>query len=341
MSLYNEHMTEDATITHINLPIEFVNQLTHANDVASTLECIAFWLPEVIQADRASICLDTGDGQNLQVYALSGSEAIPLDTPVPIDGTMVGRVFSQQSVEVAHNLKNMQESDCVQLVAGGLETCMDAPLLKGQVCFGTINIARLYADSYKTNDELLLQCLANWVANHLFSNHQLSIEKRLAATDPLTGISNRRSLFHVGNSVMTQWQLNQQPFSLIVIDIDHFKMINDKHGHDAGDQVLKEVCRLISKHVRDDDEFGRLGGEEFTIILKETNKEIVQQLAHRLKQAMADAEFFYGEQALNITVSIGISRVNSDDNHFEDVLKRADKAMYQSKAQGRNRITIS
>jgi len=334
-------MTEDATITHINLPIEFVNQLTHANDVASTLECIAFWLPEVIQADRASICLDTGDGQNLQVYALSGSEAIPLDTPVPIDGTMVGRVFSQQSLEVAHDLKNMHESDCVQLVAGGLETCMDAPLLKGQVCFGTINIARLHADSYKTNDELLLQCLANWVANHLFSNHQLSIEKRLAATDPLTGISNRRSLFHVGNSVMTQWQLNQQPFSLIVIDIDHFKMINDKHGHDAGDQVLKEVCRLISKHVRDDDEFGRLGGEEFAIILKETNKEIVQQLAHRVKQAMAEAEFFYGEQSLNITVSIGISRVKSDDHHFEDVLKRADKAMYQSKAQGRDRITIS
>jgi len=332
-------MPSERTITTITLPVAFVSQLTLAEDIASTLNCIAHWLPKIIPAERASICLDAGDEENLEIYVLSGNEAIPVDTKVPIKNSMVGRVFSQKKIEIAPALEEMTENDCQMLSANDLKTCMDAPLNKGSSCFGTINIAHSQKDIYGENEAILLQCLANWVANHLFTHYQLDIQKTLAATDSLTGVYNRRTAFNTGQRLMEQWQSSQKDFALLVMDIDHFKEVNDQHGHDAGDHALCEFTRIINTAVRVSDEFARVGGEEFMVIMNGADHAASNDMAKRLQNAISTLEINYKQQSFSFTMSIGITHPKNEDKHFDDVFCRADKALYQSKNAGRNCAT--
>ncbi len=318
----------------------FVNELSQTKGVASALDCVAHWLPQILPAERASICLDSDDQHHLQVFVFSGNEAIPLKAPLPITSTMVGRVFRKMELEVATNLSEMTDQDCQLLAAGGLTTCMDAPLQKGNTCFGTINIAHSQSNIYTAQHEALLQCIANWVAGHIFSHRQLSIQKKLAATDPLTEISNRRYIFSMGQRLMELWLSQQTPFILIMMDLDNFKMVNDQYGHDTGDFVLIEFGRRIGSLLRESDGFARVGGEEFLIILENENITDAQALAERLLRSISDRKIQHNEHQLNITMSVGITQVDSDDTIFDHVFSKSDRALYQSKSNGRNQITL-
>jgi diguanylate cyclase (GGDEF)-like protein len=161
-----------------------------------------------------------------------------------------------------------------------------------------------------------------------------------ATTDPLTGVPNRRSFYDLGEHEMVRAQRYFRPFTVLMMDIDHFKSVNDRHGHAVGDQVLTSVVNLCLAQLRQSDLMGRLGGEEFAFVLPETDSEAARAIAERLRACIARREFEGLEGALQVTVSIGVAQLGPEMHSLELLIARADEALYQAKARGRNRVEV-
>lgn len=173
---------------------------------------------------------------------------------------------------------------------------------------------------------------------HLRDNVQSSIE--MAVTDGLTGLHNRRYMESHLTTLAEQASLRGTSLALMMLDIDYFKSINDSYGHDAGDDVLREFALRIRKAIRGIDLACRYGGEEFVIVMPETDLHIAGMVAERLRRAIAGEPFSVhkGAKRIKVTISIGLSILARKGESVSDVLKRADVALYRAKHDGRNRV---
>ncbi|MFZ3350059.1 MAG: PleD family two-component system response regulator [Xanthobacteraceae bacterium] len=175
-------------------------------------------------------------------------------------------------------------------------------------------------------------------AERLRDNVQMSIE--MAITDALTGLFNRRYMeSHLG-SLIEQAIARGKPLTALVIDIDYFKSINDTHGHDAGDDVLREFALRIKRSIRGIDLACRCGGEEFVVVMPETDMAVAAMVAERLRRRIAADAFAIQQGASNVpvTISIGIAALRGKDDNAAALVKRADQALYRAKRDGRNRV---
>jgi two-component system, cell cycle response regulator len=175
-------------------------------------------------------------------------------------------------------------------------------------------------------------------SDDLRDNVQNSIE--MAITDALTGLHNRRYMeSHLG-TLAEQASHRGKPLALMMLDIDYFKSINDNYGHDAGDDVLREFAVRIRKSIRGIDLACRYGGEEFVIVMPETDLHVAGMVAERLRRSIAGEPFAIhkGTKHIEVTISIGISTLERKGEAIADVLKRADTALYRAKHDGRNRV---
>lgn len=160
--------------------------------------------------------------------------------------------------------------------------------------------------------------------------------------DALTGAYNRLALTEKGPEVMKRAEFLNEELSICVLDIDHFKRINDQHGHPAGDAVLKQLSQIIGKKlVRSNDFFARFGGEEFVIMLIGSPLKNAVEVAERVRATIADAEFEVDGKKIPVTISIGVANRKTTETEWETLFKRADQALYQSKQGGRNRVTVA
>lgn len=170
-------------------------------------------------------------------------------------------------------------------------------------------------------------------------DHRKEIEEKLAklaTTDPLTGINNRRKFDETLQDEIKREARYKRGLALTILDIDHFKKINDNFGHDVGDQVLKRLARLIKTHAREADSFFRIGGEEFALLTYAESSEDLTEAAERLRQLVEAHDFGIGQP---VTVSLGASRFLPGDN-VGSLYKRTDEALYQAKGEGRNRVVL-
>jgi len=162
-----------------------------------------------------------------------------------------------------------------------------------------------------------------------------------AQTDDLTGQMNRRRFVELAERELARSIRFQRPFTLLAIDIDHFKSVNDSGGHIAGDMALKDVAHLIRQALREEDLFGRMGGDEFTAVIVEAEKTSAVEVAQRLCLAVAGATIMVpGRANVQVTVSIGLTRLNGRDVQFACLMNEADRAMYKAKMSGRNRVAV-
>lgn len=164
---------------------------------------------------------------------------------------------------------------------------------------------------------------------------------QLSNTDPLTHLSNRRFLMETLDKELKRSARCNSPLSLIMVDIDHFKRVNDTYGHQQGDVVLVEVAKVMLEHLREYDMAARFGGEEFSLVLPETELLPAVQVAERLRHSASQMAFSGQLQDLKLTISLGVAtfphgRVRSVD----DLVREADEALYQAKRQGRNRVEV-
>jgi diguanylate cyclase (GGDEF) domain len=165
-------------------------------------------------------------------------------------------------------------------------------------------------------------------------NHHL---ENLANTDPLTGIYNRAGLHHRLVSV-AQKDKGLAGMGVLILDLDHFKTLNDRYGHDMGDKVLKSFAALVAMNLRNDDVFARMGGEEFVVVCRRQPVDGVYAIAEKLRRLAGQCTF--GEDGVAVTVSIGVA-IMQDDESIDDALKRADAALYHAKEHGRDRVEFA
>lgn len=168
------------------------------------------------------------------------------------------------------------------------------------------------------------------------------VNRRLAALDELTGVANRRSIIAALDRDVARAVRTREPLSVMMVDIDHFKRVNDEHGHLAGDQVLRTVVDVVRRRLRSQDIVGRYGGEEFLVVLCDTPLNGAQQLADQLRAAVQAAHSFCDGQAVAVTVSVGVfgGRLEAGDG-WDQLIHAADNALYRAKQCGRNRVEVA
>jgi len=163
-----------------------------------------------------------------------------------------------------------------------------------------------------------------------------------AKTDFLTGLYNRRCIQDVIEKLMEIAKTEGQEFSVLMIDIDYFKQINDQYGHEAGDFVLKELSEILKSNMRSKEIIGRYGGEEFIGLLPEVDRDGAKLVAERLRKEVAQHDFIFERRRMKISVSVGVSQFRiKEDQDIASVVKRADSALYEAKNKGRNRTAMA
>lgn len=165
--------------------------------------------------------------------------------------------------------------------------------------------------------------------------------ERLATTDFLTGTNNNRRFYELGNVEINRARRFRHSMTLIMFDIDHFKRINDTYGHDAGDRVLIAVADICNFNLREQDILGRLGGEEFGVILPYTKIDVGKTIAERLRRAFAETDIVLPSETIKVTASFGLTELCKEDTQLKDLLNRADAALYEAKQSGRNQVKTS
>ena len=170
----------------------------------------------------------------------------------------------------------------------------------------------------------------------------LNATMEMAIKDALTGLSNRRYLDRHAPNIVARALSANKSVAAIVLDIDHFKYVNDTYGHPAGDAVLREFARRLQRNVRAKDLACRFGGEEFVVVMPDTDEALAGVVAERMRREMANEAFEIADPArsIAITVSAGVSSLKPDDRTIDDLLKRADAALYSAKRNGRNQVMV-
>ncbi|CAD5253374.1 MULTISPECIES: GGDEF domain-containing protein [Halomonadaceae] len=169
-------------------------------------------------------------------------------------------------------------------------------------------------------------------------HRQRNVMHQLMLTDELTGLYNRRHLVNIASAALTQAQRDRAPLSLLLLDLDHFKQINDTYGHPTGDEVLRQISKQLRELSRPSDTLARIGGEEFCLLMPNTATHDALQVADRLRREVEVNTLSGIEQQANPTISIGVTTCQVGSLTFEQLYSFADKALYQAKALGRNRV---
>ena len=212
--------------------------------------------------------------------------------------------------------------------------------LAAQIAVAVQN-ARLFSEHKQVEDELRRAKESLEVVN-MELRFAFEHEQHMARTDILTRINNRRNLFELAGHEFEVAKRYQQPLSIIMFDLDHFKQINDTYGHSIGDKMLERVAQVTHAQLRDVDIIGRYGGEEFVIVLPVTNAQKASLLAQRILESVSAIRLHTDHGPAAVTLSIGIAETihAPQDESVEDVIRRADEAMYAAKQAGRNRAVI-
>lgn len=185
---------------------------------------------------------------------------------------------------------------------------------------------------------LLLRWLPTAVAEREVAEQYADHLENLAAVDELTGVYNRRHFETLARAELARFQRYLRPLSVLVFDVDHFKSINDRYGHAAGDKVLRLIAEACRSTKRPSDILARIGGEEFAVLLPETNLETACTLAERLRQEVIECAPRINNERLDLSVSIGVAEAKPNMLRIEALLQPADEALYEAKRTGRNRV---
>jgi two-component system cell cycle response regulator len=229
---------------------------------------------------------------------------------------------------------------------GGLASVALVPLMRNRRLIGSLNLGSrdpsrftplLGTDFVEHMGSIIAICLENVISNEML--------KYIGLTDALTGVYNRRYMDRRLAEEIARARRQAYGLSCMYIDIDHFKQVNDTHGHQAGDDVLREVASRIKAELRMSDALGRFGGEEFVVLLIDADLESASMVAHRIRAGVANQPFLLADgQGLAVTVSIGVAalddfeRGHAVEEVAQQLVAQADGALYQAKQQGRNQV---
>ncbi|MGH2691456.1 MAG: diguanylate cyclase [Actinomycetota bacterium] len=308
-------------------------------DLGGMLEVVLDTAAVTLGARAGALFLLRGGSRQLRLEVARGYQP-PRDAVLAVGEGIAGRA----AVTGAPVLVRDGSPLPLEPVEPSAPTAVSVPLVRGDRTIGVIALyGRTTLEPFEQDDAETLSSFAGQ-ASVAIENVLLHQETRqLSITDGLTGVWNRRYLEMTLRKEIERAQRFGRPLSLLMLDIDRFKRVNDRHGHQRGDEVLIEVTRRVLGEIRTNiDVVGRYGGEEFVILLPETPSGGARVVAEKIRGAMRDQPFV-GTSAdpLSITVSVGIATYPEDGTVAEELLRRADTAMYRAKAEGRDRVVTT
>lgn len=299
-------------------------------------------LKQVIPYDSASVQLL--DGDELEIVGGSGfanpKSVIGIRFPIPSNNpnTIVvetGKPYLLRNVgDVYAEFKKPPHNH--------IKSWLGVPLIAQNKLIGLLTIDSAEENHFTGDDITIAATFANQVSVALDNARIFKEAQEQALTDPLTGVYNRRGLFELAKADFKKANSDGSPISAIMIDLDHFKAINDAYGHPVGDQVLRELAKRCKSCIRGLDYLGRYGGEEFLVILPETNLNTARIVAERLRTMISNKPMMTEEGLeLKVTASLGIAQRDKNTTSLETLITRADQAMYVAKHRGRDCVAVS
>lgn len=221
-----------------------------------------------------------------------------------------------------------------------IHSFLGAPLIVGKTVIGMLAVDNVRPDFFDERHVRLVTAFADQVALAINNARLFSEVQKLAHTDGLTGLHNRYHFMELSQHEFMRARRYNQSLAAIMIDIDHFKQVNDTYGHAAGDEVLRTVAWRCKKAVRQIDILGRYGGEEFTTLVLNADLQGVLIVAERLRRCIAETPIDSSQGPIQITISLGVGILDQDCKNLDDLLHRADQALYAAKQAGRNQVSI-
>ncbi|NWK78125.1 diguanylate cyclase [Aquitalea sp. LB_tupeE] len=310
-----------------------------------TLAQICTMIETQLAGGRCSVMLLTEDGQHLHV---ASGPRLPAGYTSRIEGIAIGpevgscgtAAYWKRTIIVEDMESSPLWQPYLELTRRfALRACWSTPLFSSQrELLGTFAIYYSEPRTPTPEEMRLVYRSSHITAIALQSDLHEQKLVQLATVDELTHLDNRRHFLQQAGRELKRSQRYQTPMGVLMMDLDHFKNINDQYGHAAGDEVITHFARLCREVLRTSDLTGRLGGEEFAAVLPNTDSNAALAAAERLRQAVSNSQVTVNGQNIHYTVSLGMTLLRETDLHVDDLLKRADKLLYQAKHEGRNRV---
>lgn len=318
-----------------------LRKLNVALGLESTFIASADAVKTIVPADFFSISLTENDQH--RICFVQGDKADLLDNQsFPIEQGLVGQVIKYRRT-LPNNADYAGTSPVFSSahLFSGYRSLMIIPLLResGPV-IGAMIVAAEKANMFTRTCREMLELVATQIVVKIELAKSHEQINRLATIDVLTGIANRRAYQCGFEAMLERASRRSGSLYLILCDIDHFKRINDRYGHPVGDLVLQQVARLFERVVRTNDLAARTGGEEFAILLEDTEQSGAWKVAERLRALVEDLRLAFNGEAVHVTISLGIAAFPHDAETMEKLVSCADKALYQAKSAGRNSTVI-
>ncbi|MFH1729122.1 MAG: diguanylate cyclase [Pseudomonadota bacterium] len=292
--------------------------------------------PTIIQK-KDKVFEKTGPGNNACLVIIHGSQ---LGKKYNLDALemCIGR---GENVEVRVNEENVSRKHARIINKGDKVIIEDLDSTNGTY----INTKKTKTTILKDGDLILIgNTILKFISQDNIENAYHEVIYRLATLDGLTQVYNKKFFMECLFNEFSRSKRYRRDLSLVLFDLDHFKLVNDIHGHPAGDYILKRLSSLVTRNLRKEDIIGRYGGEEFGIILPETNEEKAGQIAEKLRKLVEGIDFNYNDKDIPVTISMGVTSLTPSLTKFKnynDMIEDSDKALYEAKKRGRNRVVLS
>lgn len=337
------HASFSRKFERFSATVELAKALTPIRSYEVLLQSILDKSAALLSAERGSLMLLDRETDALLLEVQKGViEGLAEKTLIPKGQGIAGKVAELGEPMLVENLES--DPRVRQKNRGHYKTrsFLSVPLKIGDRTIGVLNLSdKISGEVFTAEDLQMIQSFANHAVvvlerNVLYS--QAEQLKKLSITDPLTGLLNRRYLQERLEEEVARSQRYGRQLSLLMLDIDDFKSYNDSCGHPAGDRLLRYVSEAIMHSVRATDIVARFGGDEFLVLLPETDSDLAMQIAERMRQELAGAAQASAPERAAVTVSIGIASYPRDANSLETIVEQVDRALYQAKMRGKNRI---
>ncbi len=342
VALKNARLHEDLhqRVNQLSTLYEVGSALTSVLNVDRLLHKIIEGVVQVTGAQICSLMLLDASGRNLRIRVAQGlSQVMVKKILIPVGEGISGYVAKTGEPLLITDIENHPLFRKRSLKKYSSNSLLTVPLnIKGKV-IGVLNVNnKQTADVFTPDDQNLLILFANQAAVLIENANLYQNMERLATTDGLTGLFVHRFFQESLDGELRRAKRFQRPLSVLMMDIDRFKNLNDTYGHQTGDYVLKEVAQLLTRVGRlKDDIIARYGGEEFIVALIETPKRGALRAAERFRVAIEAHPFIHKGNRLPVTISVGVSNYPVDTDSRESLIKMADEALYLAKESGRNR----
>jgi diguanylate cyclase (GGDEF)-like protein/PAS domain S-box-containing protein len=316
-----------------------LEDLSSELELSQVLRRILISLKTVLYFDSATLFLKEQD--RLKVVAARGFDhtARLINKTFPATDILLQEIQNQKIPIILMDAQNDPRFNHWE-GAHDVRGWMGVPIFRHDEFIGLMTLDNKKADAYSEEDSFLALSFAKSAAIVIENAKLFEQTQQLALTDTLTGTYNRRYFYELAQKEFARSKRYQDPMSIIMIDIDHFKNVNDRFGHLAGDQILVQLVHRIQAELRETDILARFGGEEFIILLPETNLGDATQVAERLREVTSDYPFLLVTAQTFITISLGVSCFRFTNVSLDQLIDESDKALYEAKQLGRNRVRI-